>query len=162
MDSTRALQRMVRNYAGGTEALAALMGMSPTTLRHKASPTYPTQFFSPEEIEQLTDETNDNDYLNGLCAHRGGMFMPMHLGCDALSDQELVVVMREASQFVTALAESRSSHGPAGRNITDNELAEIEREGSEAIAAIQEAIRRARADNASAKPSYLQNSRTAA
>lgn len=68
MDFTRALQRMVRRYAGGSAALAARMDMSTTTLSHKASPTYEGQFFSPEEVAQLIDETGDRGYLNTLAA----------------------------------------------------------------------------------------------
>jgi hypothetical protein len=155
MDLTRACQRMVRRFSGGTRALAVLMDMSDTTLNHKASPTYPGQFFSPEEVQQLTDETNDNDFLNTFCAHRGGMFMPVAEGKDGLTDGELVVVMRETSQFVSALADSRSKRSPGAEHVTDNELSEIEREAAEAITAIQECVRRARSDNAAAKPAYM-------
>lgn len=155
MDLTRACQRMVRRYPGGTRALAARMDMSDTTLNHKASPTYSGQFFSPEEVQQLTDETDDNDFLNTFCAHRGGMFMPATEGMDRLTNGELVVVMRETSQFVSALADARSKRSHGGEHITDNELNEIEREAAEAIAAIQESVRRARADNAAAKPAHM-------
>lgn len=155
MDFTRALQRMVRRYAGGSAALAARMDMSVTTLSHKASPTYEGQFFSPEEIVQLTDETNDNDSVNKLCEHRGGIFMPMSTALADLTDPELAVVMRETAEFVTAMAKSKTKLSPGGTRTTANELADIEREAAEAIAAIQEAVRRARADHMAAQPAHL-------
>lgn len=155
MDFTRALYRMIRRYPHGSKALAASMDMSPTTLAHKASPTYPTMFFSPEEAMQLTEETDDNDFVNAVCAARGGMFMPVAGGLDGLTDNQLVAVMRECSQFVSALADARGKASPGGKAVTANELAEIEREAAEAIAVIQEGVRRARADHHAAKPAHV-------
>jgi hypothetical protein len=145
---------MIRRFPGGSASLAARMGMSPTTLAHKASPTDPRQFFSPEEVMELTEETNDNDFVNAVCAARGGMFMPTAEGLDGLTDDKLVEVMRECSQFVSALADARTKASPGGRNVTANELNEIEREAAEAIAVIQEGVRRARADHQAAKAPF--------
>ncbi len=155
MDLTRALQRMVRRFPGGTNALAAMLDMSPTTLLHKASPTDARQWFSPEECLSVTEATDDNDFLNALCTARGGMFMPVTADLQGLVDGDLVNVMREASQFIGKLADARSKSSPGGEDITANELAAIEAEGADAIAAIQEAIRRARAEHDSSKPRHL-------
>jgi len=153
MDFTRALQRMVRRFPGGSASLAARMDMSPTTLAHKASPTYPTQFFSPEEAMLLTEETADLDFVNAVCAAAGGMFMPTaRPELDALSNDELVALMRETSHLMTALADARSKAGPGGAAVTANELARIEAEAADAVAAIQECVRRARADRQAAQP----------
>ena len=155
MDYTRALYRMIHRYGPGTKALAACLDMAQNTLAHKASPTYPTMFFSPEEAMQLTEETNDNDFVNTVCAARGGIFMPIPKGLDTLSDGELVVVMRETAHFAAAVADARCSAGAGGASVTANELAEIEKEAADAISAIQECVRRARAEHQAAKPASL-------
>ncbi|MDY0748522.1 phage regulatory CII family protein [Paucibacter sp. R3-3] len=71
MDKTRALQRAVRRYPLGTKALAAALDMKAPTLNHKASPTYLTQWFSPEEAIELQLVTGDHGGLQVEAAALG-------------------------------------------------------------------------------------------
>jgi hypothetical protein len=150
---------MVRRYPGGSAALAARMDMSPTTLAHKASPTYEGQFFSPEEVVQLTDETGDNDFLNSLAAHRHCIVLPMpqldHSGMDDVCTEALITCIQQFAEFSGVSAKALSPASPGGRRVTDNEQAELEREAAEAIAAIQEMVLRSRALNQERKPAHL-------
>lgn len=153
MDITRALQRAVRAFPHGTKALAAALGMSETTLNHKVSPTYPTQFCSPEEMLLLMQETGDKGALLALADGLDCMVLPLpSMRADGVHEctLKLLDAVREFSEFTGVTAESAEREG-----ISDNELERIEAEGAEAIAAIQRLMAWAAANNAKRKPSHL-------
>ncbi|MBA4341166.1 MAG: hypothetical protein C0423_03315 [Methylibium sp.] len=153
MDITRSLQRAVRDFPHGTKALAAALDMSPTTLSHKVSPTYPTQFCSPEEMLEIMRETGDNGPLVALADAVGCMVLPLPaLSADGTDEctRKLLDAVKEFSDFTQATAESAAEDG-----ISDNELQRIEAEGAQAIASIQKLMAWAAAKNAERKPAHL-------
>lgn len=153
MDITRSLQRAVRDFPHGSKSLAAALDMSVTTLSHKVSPTYPAQFCSPEEMLQIMRETGDNGPLVALADAVGCMVLPLPaLSADGSDEctRKLLCAVKEFSELAQVTASSAEEDG-----INDNEMALIETEGGQAIAAIQKLMAWAAAKNAERKPAHL-------
>ena len=154
MDITRAIQAAVRSYQHGTASLAAAMDMSGTTLSHKASPTYPMQFCSPEEMLQIMEITGNDAPLIALAAARNYALLPIAQDL-AVADscaEAVVTSMREFAAFVTEITADSADDA-----ITANEMARIEREALDAIASIQRTVAWAAAKHASARPAHLRS-----
>lgn len=141
MDITLALQRAVRNFAHGSAALAARLGMSVHTLNHKVSPTYSSAECSVEEAAEICEVTGDMGPLHAFAARLQHVAMPAALGVD-VGDQaahQLAETVREFGEFVSATATA-----VADGRVSRNELATVERDGAEAIAAINALVQIAR------------------
>lgn len=138
MDITRALYRAVHGYPKGTEALAACLAMPRTSLLHKVNPQYPGAHCSPEEALQIQIETGDHGAHHAAGELLGYIHLPAPR--DVVRSDEtalaLAASVREFGEFVTRVAADLGD----GR-CTGNELASIEREGAEAIAAIHVLMR---------------------
>lgn len=159
MDITLALQRAVRAYPHGTQALAAAMGMSATTLNHKTSPTYPTQFCSPEEMLQLMEITGDDGALHALAHARHCVLVPLPQRGEAGGDETLTALLldavREFAEATEAVTKAVQEKSAGKREIKANELATIESEGTQAIAAIQQLMAWAARAHEDTKPAHL-------
>ena len=137
MDLTIALQRAVRGFEHGTAALAARMGLQLTSLYHKVSPTYPTSHCSPEEMLEIMQITGDHGALQALAGNLGYVLLPApDLAADTPCTLALAQSVQEFGEFA-----AESARGLADGRISDNELARIEREGAQELAAIQELMR---------------------
>jgi len=155
MDITRALQRLVRAYPHGTKALAAAVGMSDTTLLHKVSPTYPTQFCSPEEALMLMEVADDDGPLIAMADARHYVLLPMPQLAGDASDEcmaRMLDCVKEFSEFTQELAQDLKDN-----RVAANELTRLEKEGAEAIAAIQRMLAWASAKHESQKPAHLRS-----
>lgn len=152
MDVTIALQRAVRGFALGTAALAARLGCSETSLNHKVSPTYPGAHCSPEEMRDIMELTGDHGALHALAAPLGYVLLPTpRVGdADGATAQALATSVREYAEFATEAAK-----GMLDGEVTDNELARLQREAAEAIAAINQLVRMGQQLNAQGKPAPL-------
>lgn len=148
MDLTLALQRAVRGYPLGTDALAARLCLSVTSLNHKVSPTYPGAHASPEEMTEIQEVTGDHSALHAMAARLGYVALAVPQAADAedSSAMALAATVREFSDFASAAAS-----GMADNRVTGNELAQIEREAGEAIAAINRLVGLAAAVHAAAQ-----------
>lgn len=148
MDLTIALQRAVRGFEHGTAALAARMGLQLTSLYHKVSPTYPTSHCSPEEMLEIMQITGDHGALQALAGNLGYVLLPApDLAADTPCTLALAQSVQEFGEFA-----AESARGLADGRISDNELARIEREGAQALAAIQELMRVAARVHQAGKP----------
>jgi hypothetical protein len=137
MDLTIALQRAVRGFEHGTAALAARMGLQLTSLYHKVSPTYPTSHCSPEEMLEIMQITGDHGALHALAGHLGYVLLPTpDLAADTPSTLALAESVREFGEFA-----AESARSLADGRISDNELARIEREGAQALGAIEQLLK---------------------
>ena len=157
MDVTRALQRAVRAYPHGTDSLAAALGMSATTLSHKVSPSYPTQFMSPEGMLELMEVTGDDGALQALAQARGYVLLPMPGGAGAEGEcpQQLLAAVHRFSEHTRQVSQAVSPTSPGGEAVTGNELAEIEASATEAISAIQRIVVWAQARHGESVPVAL-------
>lgn len=158
MNVTDALYRAAHNYPhGGMDALALRMGISVNSLQHKVSPTYPGAHCSPLELVQICEYTGDHSALTAIAGRLGYVLLPVsQLDGDCEGTRELVATVREFGQFVTEVSQDLSD----GR-VTDTELRRIEKEGAEAMAAIQRLMSVAEQLNESGKPPALRGVRAA-
>lgn len=133
MDKTRALQRAIDNFPLGTQVLAQLLHMSPTTLRHKANPNDPRQFFSPEECISLQRETRDHGGLHVEAEALGYVLLkaPQQVAPDEA--MHLVTrAVREFSEFMTQWSGCQEDG-----DVSANELQRVDAELLDAISALQ-------------------------
>lgn len=133
MDKTRALQRAIDGYPLGTQVLASLLGMSPTTLRHKANPNDPRQFFSPEEVIALQRETGNHGGLQVEAEALG--YVLLKCPGELAPDQAMALVTGAVREFGDFMREWSDAH--ADNEITANELQRIDAELQAATAAMQ-------------------------
>lgn len=150
MDKTRALQRAVDGFKHGTAALATIMGISPTTLRHKASPTYPTQSFSPEECIQLQRETGDHGGLMVEAAALGYIVLKAPELCEeTFTGKTLNAAVREFGEFLAGVSEALEDG-----SVTANEMAAVDADCVQLQAAIQQVRARIAAMHELSKPAF--------
>lgn len=150
MDKTRALYAAVHGFGLGTEALAAAMvpPLSATTLRHKVNPTDTKQFTSPEEGIQIQQITGDHGALQVEARELGYVLLKSpSAGAAARSVEQVTQTVREFSEFVT-----EATSGLTGPRPTGTKMRCIERECTEAIAAIQDLMLTVRRVHESALP----------
>lgn len=142
MDVTIALQRAVRSFPAGTDALAAQLQMSRASLLHKVSPTYPTAHCSPEEALEIMDVTGDHGALHAQAQHLGYVLLPAPRSNDDKGHamQALAVSVREFGEFVAVAAQSM-----ADGTVTSPELNRLQAEGTQAMAAMQQLMKTAQA-----------------
>lgn len=150
MDKTRALYAAVHGYGLGTEALAAAMvpPLSAVTLRHKVNPNDGKQFPSPEEAIQIQQITGNHGALQVEARELGYVLLksPAH-GLAQRSFEQVNETVREFSEFL-----HEATSGLTGPVPTGNMMAKIEREGMEAIAAIQDLLLMVRQVHEAAMP----------
>ena len=118
-----------------------------TSLNHKVSPTYGGAHASPEEAAEICEVTGDHSLLHALCARLGYVALPVAATAKGGSMEHLASTVREFGELASAAA-----MGMADGNVTGNELADIEREASEAIAAIGRLVECARGLHRAAMP----------
>lgn len=149
MDITLALQRAVRGFPHGTAALAARLKMSESTLNHKVSPTYPGSGCFPEEAAEICEATGDMGALHAIAARLRHVAMPVpDLGDETdTSVLRLAATVREFGEFVSQVAGAL-----ADNRVTGSELANIEREAAQTLAAINHLVQLARRVHEAAKP----------
>ncbi len=155
MDITRALQAAVRGYPHGTKSLAAALGMQDGTLSHKVSPTYQTQWCSPEEMLRIMEITGDDGPLLALADARNYVLLPRPVLAGDATDEcmaRMLDCIKEFSEFTQEIAADL-----ADDKVKDNELRRIEKEGAEAIAAIHRMMAWAQAKHEAAKPAHLRS-----
>jgi len=159
MDITLALQSAVRGCSLGTAAVAAAMGMRSTTLCHKVSPTYDAQFCSPEEMLRIMEITGNDAPLVALADARNYALVPLphrgEEGGEEVCTRLMLSAVKEFAHVAEAVTASVDPAGPGGVVIKDSELARIEQEGAEAIAAIQALMAWAARRNQESKPVAL-------
>ena len=149
MDITRALYRAVHGYPKGTEALAACLAMPRTSLLHKVNPQYPGAHCSPEEAVQIQLETGDHGAHHAQGALLGYIHLPAPQAGEGGDEtaRALADTVREFGEFV-----SRTAADLADGVCTANELGAIEREGAEALAAMQRLIALAQRIHSAGRP----------
>jgi hypothetical protein len=133
MDITIALQRAVRAFPLGSAALAARLGISPTSLAHKVSPTYPAAHASVEEACEIMEITNDHAALHAMAARLGYVLLPAPgAAVSQESLQAMAATVREFGEFCFEVAGS-----VADGHVTDNERARVEAEAADTLGAIE-------------------------
>lgn len=136
MDKTRAFHQLVHSYPLGTAALAAAMGMSATTLLHKANPADVRQFFSPEEGLRLQEVCGSVAPAVVECERLGLLtFKRPSAQVEPMCARQVNKTVQEFSEFL-----AKATEALADGAVTANELAHAQAECLDAIGAIQDLL----------------------
>ena len=128
MDLLDSLRRAVRHYPGGTDAVAARLGKSPSTLEKelRGAPQYKMGAVDAAEIAAMCVELGSAhgvEYPTRVAEAVGGMLVLLPAGqdgSDAVTGQALAQLMREFADLVTA-----ATSADADGQISKNELADV-------------------------------------
>jgi hypothetical protein len=135
-------------YPGGVEALAVRLGKNATTLRHEFSGAG----FAKLGLQTAVDASvlsKDYRIVNAFAAECGGMFvlLPSSLGGEGMAMQRVAVLAREFGEVVATVSEAT-----ADGEVSANELARVEREWAELVAAGQALMAHMRAKHEAGRP----------
>jgi hypothetical protein len=75
-----ALYHAVHDFDPGTNRLAELMNIAPSTLQNMANPRNTDQPWTVKAIRQVMELTKDRRVIDAWCAECGGIFMPIATG----------------------------------------------------------------------------------
>lgn len=103
MNVSDAAYRTVHDYPGGSEPLAARMGMSAAVLRNKVNPKNDRNFLSLEEADRLIGITGDPRILQAL----------------QMNHDELLGSGDSVTNIIGALLSHDAAHGDLSREIAD-------------------------------------------
>lgn len=153
-----ALYRAAHNYPhGGIDALAGRLGISVNSLQHKVNPSYAGAHCSPGEMAQIMELTGDHGALQALAARLGYVLLQVpQASADGGFSRELAATVQEFGQFIGEI-----SHDLADGVVTATELRRIEKEGADALHAMQNLMALAAQIHEVAKPAALRGVRAA-
>lgn len=150
MNIDDAVYELVHKYPGGPEALAPRLGLSKWTIQHKADPRYEGAHFSPLELQTIQVLADRHTPLAAMADALHVLLVPMpptDVDPGGQVAQALATTVREFSELMSRVAQDL-----ADNKVSDNELADIEREGLEAMSAISALCAMCWRINQAAKP----------
>lgn len=157
MNVMDAARLVARDYAGGVEAVAARLGKAATSLRHELDPGYRTAKFGLADAVLLTQLTRemvggpDLRIVTAFATEVGAMVIPLpEIASGATDMAAMTSTMREFGEYVARVGEVL-----ADSRVTDNELADTERELGEMVQAAQRLQAMLKARNQAGKPEHL-------
>ncbi len=137
------------DYPGGVAALAARMGKHQGTICHELTGTGTAKLGLVDALK-LSHLTGSRSILNAFASELGCVVLPLpahHAGIDTF--RQIADTAREFGEFITSVADAAGDG-----EVSANELARVDRELGELVAAAQE-IRATLADlHESGKPSH--------
>lgn len=129
-----AIFRLVHDYPGGAMALAPVLGKRGESLSHEVSPVYPTAKIGLLDAVKLSLFTGDRQVLNAWAGDMGCMVLPLAAdvpGVEGIGARTAQLAKEFADLMGTLAADL------ADGDVSANDLARIDRESSELVAAIQ-------------------------
>lgn len=146
MDVLDAAYNTARAYPGGVPALAARMqkrdklgdfgAMNANTLQHKVDPNCFTHSLSLAEARDLMVLAGDYRILYALSADTGHVSIKTEADCSGLTMEKVGAMAKEFSDVLGAVTEAQAATSARGTSISPNEMARVEREAAELIAAL--------------------------
>lgn len=135
-------------YPGGVEALAARLGKNAITLRHELNGTGFAKLGLQTAVD-LSVLSKDHRIVNAFAAECGGMFVLLaeSLGGDSAAMHRVAVLAKEFGEVVATVTEAA-----ADGEVSANELARVEREWAELVAAGQALVAHMRAKHEASRP----------
>lgn len=140
---------LAQAYPGGAAALALRMGRNATTLQHELRGTG-TAKLGLEDAAALTAFACDRRILAAWAAEEGQLLLPMPVISDVDASQCMRRLSATAQEFADLVAVATADL--SDNQVSDNELARIEREASELYAAIHGLLKAVRDLHAASKP----------
>ena len=143
-----AAHHLVQAYPGGAEALAPRMNKNATTLRHEVNRTGQAKLGLADAVS-LSVLTGDLRILSAFASELGCMVTPLpaSLGGDETAMHRVALLAKEFGEVVATVTEATAD----GR-ISANELANIERNWEELMAAGQALVGHLRAKHEAGRP----------
>lgn len=148
MNVLAAAYNVVSDYRGGASALAPLLGKSGSTLSHEVSPNCAHAKFGLLDAVKVTAFTGDWRILQAFAAEVGALVVPIHSNAGGEADT-LAALGKMAHEFADLV--SATGAAMADGEVSDNELATLERETGDLVAAAQNVLALARAINEARK-----------
>lgn len=148
MNVLAAAYNVVSDYRGGASALAPLLGKSGSTLSHEVSPNCTHAKFGLLDAVKVTAFTGDWRILQAFAAEVGALVVPIHSNAGGEADT-LAALGKMAHEFADLV--SATGAAMADGEVSDNELATLERETGDLVAAAQNVLALARAINEARK-----------
>jgi hypothetical protein len=143
-----AAYQLVHAYPGGAPSLAPRMGKNPTTLSHEVKRTGAAKF-GLEDAVLATVLAGDLRILNAFAAEAECMVLPLPrlLECGSGAMEQVGKLAHEFGDLVATV-----STATADGRISANELAQVERDGADLIAAVQALLAHMRAKHEAGLP----------
>lgn len=140
MNITDAAHKTVKDYPGGSEALAVRIGMSAAVLRNKVNPNNTTHHLTLAEASEIMGVTGDDRILHAMAAEHGYTLQKMQ--ADSMASVMGAMLENAAKQgaFAQALQDSLSDG-----LISENEMKAISSAGTAQVEAMINLLARLRA-----------------
>lgn len=122
MNITDAAHKTVKDYPGGSEALAVRIGMSAAVLRNKVNPNNNTHHLSLAEASEIMGVTGDDRILHALAAEHGYVLRRTEGSPGGSVVTALLAVAARQGNLAQAVSESLEDG-----KISQNEASEIGR-----------------------------------
>ena len=152
MNLLDAAYNVVHDYPGGSHSLAPRMGKSATTLSHEVAADG-TAKLGLLDAAKITTLSGDLRILEAFATNCGQMLVPLPSAVDLQADDCMTRMAATVKEFGDLCTEVAADLQDA--TISDNELARVDRECGELIAAVH-AMRMALARrNLAGKPKHL-------
>lgn len=140
MNITDAAHKTVKDYPGGSEALAVRIGMSAAVLRNKVNPNNTTHHLTLAEASEIMGVTGDDRILHAMAAEHGYTLQKMQAdGMESVMGAMLENAAKQGA-FAQALQEALSDG-----LISENEMKAISSAGTAQVEAMINLLARLRA-----------------
>lgn len=133
MNLLDAAYNTVHDYPGGAQVIAARMGKNPNSLSHELTSTGTAKLGLLDALK-ITQLTGDKRILESFAANTGFTLVPVSHGTEA-SPMDCMKNLANLVQEFGALC-TEVSMDLTDQQITDNELARIDRESLKVIGAV--------------------------
>ncbi len=147
-----AAYNVAHDYPGGAESLAPRLGKLGTSLCHELTATGSAKLGLTDAVK-ITDFTGDLRILQAWATHAGQMLVALPALLDDRAQDALLrslpVMAKKFSDVITEVTDDL-----ADGDISDNDLARIERVAGELVATIHHMLQVARERNQAAKPAH--------
>lgn len=147
-----AARDLADDYPGGASALAHRIGKNATTFLHELRQTGSAKLGLADSVRAST-RSGDPRILNAFAAEMGFMTIPLPEALMVEGDITMMDLGRVAKEFGDVVQEVGASCSDG--EVNANELARIERQWGELLAAGQQMIMHIRAKHEAAKPGHL-------
>lgn len=140
MNITDAAHKTVKDYPGGSEALAVRIGMSAAVLRNKVNPNNNTHHLTLAEASEIMGVTGDDRILHAMAAEHGYTLQKMEAEGMASVMASMLENAAKQGAFAQALQDALSDG-----LISENEMKAISSAGTAQVEAMINLLARLRA-----------------
>ncbi len=140
MNITDAAHKTVKDYPGGSEALAVRIGMSAAVLRNKVNPNNTTHILGWVEASEIMGVSGDDRMLHALAAEHGYTLQKMEAEGMASVMSSMLENAAKQGAFAQALQDALSDG-----LISENEMKAISSAGTAQVEAMINLLARLRA-----------------